>query len=267
MHYKRCLRITKRNQRDKKLYIKEFLKNLTISVRKRETVYWILPLCSLTYGIMSEQSLFYLILILFVLMLGLIAFDGISFLKNNVSRKKPHAIDIPELRKLANKIGLELSPQPFWEIENKKMKAMSLGDSKKSKRIIFGKDFLASLTNEEKIFVGGHEFFHLYGHEFLYYPIIFVPILGSVVLLQLTLNIPQIIMIPGFLGATVGCLCFGKRSFESIADINGAINVSREDAINALKKANIGKEEKSFNLHPSLKARIKNLDSYYQQQK
>lgn len=232
-------------------------------------MYWALPLCSLIYGIMSEQSLFYLnwiILAFFVLMLGLIAFDGISFLKNNVSRKKPCPIDIPELEKLANKIGLELSPKPFWEIENK-MKAMSLGDSKKSKRIIFGKDFLASLTSEEKIFAGGHEFCHLYGREFLYYSIMFVPILGSVVLLQLTLNIPQNVMILGFLGATVGCLCFGKRSFELIADINGATNVSKEDAINALKKAHIGKEEKSFNLHPSLKARIKNLDNYYKQQK
>lgn len=232
-------------------------------MRKRELVYWGLPLCSITYGILPEQSLFYLILALFVFMSGLIIFDGISFLKNVSKRKEKNIVNIPELQELANKIGLELSPEPFWEIDNKKMKAMSLGFSKKSKRIIFGKDFLASLTKGEKIFVAGHEFFHLYGRELLYYPIIFIPILGLVISLQLILNIPQNIMIPGFFGATVGCLCFGKRSFESIADINAAINTSKEDAINALKKACIGKEEKSFNLHPSLKARIKNLENYY----
>lgn len=246
------------------MYIKEFLQNLTISVRKREIVYWVLPLCSLIYGIKPDQSLSYLILGLSALMLGIIVLDGIPFLKNNVSKMKQYAINIPELEKLANKIGLELSPQPFWEIENKKMKAISLGFSKKSKKILFGKDFLASLTSEEKIFVGGHEFFHLYGHEFLYYSIIFIPVFAFV-WLQFTLNIPSNVMIPGVMGAIVSCMCFGKRSFESVADINAAINVCREDAINALKKAYAGKEEKSYNFHPSLKARIKNLDDYYQQ--
>ncbi|MCA2003748.1 MAG: M48 family metalloprotease [Candidatus Nitrosotenuis sp.] len=193
------------------------------------------------------------------------AYDGISFLKDNFTRKETYPKDIPELKEFANKIGLELSPQPFWETDKKKMKVMSRGCSKKSNKIIFGKDFLASLTNKEKIFVAGHEFLHLYGHELLYYPIIFVPILGLIVLMQYTLIIPQNIMVSGFLGATVGCICLGKRSFESIADINGAINVNREDAINALKKAYVGKENKSFNLHPSLKARIKNLENYYKQ--
>ncbi len=245
------------------MYFILFLKNLRIGARKREIVYLAIPLCTLVYGIRSEQSLFYLILGLFAVMVVLLTVDVIPFLKK-ISKRKESTIDVPELQELANKIGLELSPKPFWETD-KKIKAMSLGFSKKSKRIIFEKDFLASLTNEEKIFVGGHEFFHLYGHELLYYPIIFAPVF-VLVWLQFT-SIPLNVMIPGVLGALVSCSCFGKRSFESIADINAAINVSREDAINALKKAYVGKAEKSFNFHPSLKARIKNLDRYYQQQK
>jgi len=229
-------------------------------------VYWGIPLCSIIYVTIPEQGLF----IFHAIITGLLIFAFAPIIKNGIvlgidkfSREKACPIKIPEMQELANKLGLELSPQPFWEINKKNMKAKAERKSNKDKKILFGKEYLHSLTKEEKVFVAGHEFFHLYGREDLYYFTILVPVIVIIIFIQFTLNVPQYLMIIGNLGIMIGYSGFARRSIESIADIEGARNVDKKDAINALKKAYVGKENKSFYTHPSINARIKNLENYY----
>jgi len=198
----------------------------------------------------------------FIITLVIIGIAGLKFLRNIFSRKKPYPKKIPEIQQLAEKMGIELSDEPFWEIDNEKTTAMSRGDSKKDKRIIFGKHYLESLTDEEKKFVAGHEFTHLYGHQFVYFLITGIPIFILAYIIPYSLEVPFNIITLGFFGAVIGWMCFSNRSFETIADVNGATFVGIESAINALKKG-YPDTTKKFYLHPSTKSRTKNLQNYY----
>ena len=254
------------------LYLKQFFTNLTIGVRKRELMYGVMPLCSLLYAAAPEQAQYYLHILIYLSLLvtiGLVLFKGIpSLLRDGISERKRYPIEIPELQELAKKNKLKLSSQPFWEIDKKIIKARALGDSKKTSMIVFGKEYLSSLTtSEERMFVGGHEFYHLYGHELFYYLITFIPTFTFLIWVPLTLHVPDDIIGIGAFGGIVGWFCFSKRSFESIADLYGAKNVSKESAISALEKAYEGKTHIKFYTHPSVVERVRNLDKYYLQRK
>src|SRR5690242_14106062 len=184
-----------------------------------------MPIGALLYGVMPEQILFYLLLVIMgssISTLGLIIFKGVLFLREIFPRETPHPVEISELRDLAKKMKFELSKDPFWEVDKKTIKAKAWGDSKKTKKIIFGREFLDSLTSKERIFVGGHEFLHLYGHQFCYLLLIMIPTVFFMISVLSIFHTPQSIMMLGTFGSIIGCFCFASRSFETIADLNGA---------------------------------------------
>ena len=225
-------------------------------------MYGIIPVFFLFYGIMPKQLILYLNFIIFVyflLTIGIIAFKAILFVKNNFTMKKSYEISIPELQEVANKMNLKLSSHPFWLKDTKKIKAQV---NQEKKTITFGKEFLNNLTSEEKKFVGGHEFFHIYRRQELYILITFVPTFVLMFLMPWILHVPLYVIITS-IGSLIISACYTARSIESIADLSGAQHVIKEVAISALGKAYPRTKSKILDFHPHVKIRIRSLDKYY----
>lgn len=218
-----------------------------------------MPVCSLLYGLVPKLMLPYLIWIMIVAILitGIIILckivrAGIDYFP----RKKPYEISIPELSDLANKMGYHLTQNPFWIIDKKNIKARIRPEQK---QIIFEKDFFNQLTSAERIFVGGHEFFHLYGKQHLYPPIAIIPVAIIAFLIPNFLGVPFQITVLGCFGSMILMGIFSARSIELLADHAGVIHVNKEIATSALKKAYPGRTNRAHDFHPSIDKRIEKL--------
>lgn len=243
------------------MQLKIFLKNLGVGFRIHELVFVSMPVCTLLYGIVSIQQYLNWILIgaFFISLLICLRYlipIGIDSLLGKIRRITPYDIPIQEISDLAKKLEYTLDPKPFWIINKKKLTAKA---HRERKRITFGKDYFDQLTSEEKIFVGGHEFFHLFGKQDHYLAIIMFPVGAIMLVIPHFIGVPVPIIFLGFIGSLILSGIFASRSFELLADQAGRVNVNREIAASALKKAYPGRTDRGFYFHPSIDKRIEKL--------
>lgn len=245
------------------LQLKAFLKNLGVGFRMHELIFVSMPVCTLLYGIVSRQIQQYLywiligvFLISFLIFLPKLVRAIIDYFLGKIRRNVPDDIPIQELSDLAKKLGYTLDLKPFLLINKKNLTAKA---HRERKQIIFGKDYFNQLTSEEKIFVGGHEFFHLFGKQQHYLTIIMFPIGVIMFVIPRFIGVPAEIGFLGFIGSLIISGIFASRSFELLADQAGVVHVSRAAAASALKKAYPGRTDRGFYSHPSIDKRIERL--------
>lgn len=243
------------------MQLEKFFRNLGVGFRIHELIFVSIPVCTLFYGIVSIQQYLNWILIgsffiSFSICLRYLIPMGINYLLGKIRKIKPYDIQIQEISDLANKLGYALDPKPFWIINHKSITAKA---HRNRKQIIFGKDYFDNLTSEEKIFVAGHEFFHLFGKQDRYLGVVMLPVGVIMFIVPYLTGVPLPIVFLGFIGSLVTSGIFASRSFELLADQAGKVNVNKAIATSALKKAYPGRTDRGFYFHPSIDKRIERL--------
>lgn len=240
------------------MQLKAILKNLGVGFRIREITIVAIPVCSFLYGLVPQQIHLYLewIMLVAFLLSFIIFLITLRPAMNIFSTKKSDPIQIPELYHLAKKMKYELVQNPFLIVDKKNLKAQS---NQITKKITFGSGFYNDLSSEEKIFVGGHEFWHIYGNDFFYFIIIIILAVVISCAIPTHFGAPLPVSVSGMIGFVILSVICYSRSSELLADRAGRDHVSKEVAASALKKAYPGKTDRGFYLHPSVDERIKRL--------
>ena len=239
----------------------KFLSNLKIDIRKSEIICGFLPIVFLSYVLLPEQILFYKYMIYgyFAFLIGYIIVRTRTCVMDLLPIGKK-SVDIPivELEDLAKKLRLDLPTNPFCTVDKRNVLARAKGN-----KILFGEDFLNILSSDEKIFVGGHEFFHIHGHAEHYILVAMIPVFLLASILLILLNVNYLVVGIICMGLLLVSISLAKRSIESMADLYGAKYAGNDAAISALTKGYATKKHTLFDFHPRLQIRIRNIEEHY----
>ncbi len=235
-------------------------------VAKIEFLYYLVLILSIVYTIipnhLAKQYVEYVIVCSPYIMIPIFV---IRF-KNNIIyliRKPKHETLVfpPKAYEMIGNEKISLTDPPFIMVNDKNVLAFA---NQKIRKIMFGRDFYNLLTDDERIFVIGHELSHFKKtEEKVVVKSIFVIICVVFALSFLHLQ-PSLAWSPV---VAIFCISLNNsaRYLERMADMSGASYVSKETAIKAIRQSYQDRPERTSQTHPAMNYRIKNLERYYSQ--
>lgn len=182
-------------------------------------------------------------------------FEGLKMLfksENSVSW-----VDIPEFKKLAKQMGIQLHKKQPFGIKKGLNNAYA---SYLTNQIILGEELLKKLRKKERLALASHEFTHLKGNHpiKMFYGLLIVFLLTS---LSLSLATPPTI-VSNLIYAAIFVITFVfiSRLTEYTADAGAAKQIGKEPTISLLRKLVPSEQwDRESETHPSIRDRISKL--------